>query len=202
MKKFITFISRQAENALKAQNYQAVDNQLLAYDKQTRFPIIPILHGYTEPEEPVRVIAVCETYDNSRRNLEYLKQELTAVQTEQNLKLDLKVLEVPYDDGIDAQLETFQKLIDEIEDDDLLFACVTYGGKPSPIVLTMALRYACFARRNTAIRCVAYGQLDHETREAKIFDVTALLQTDDILRLLAESGVADVRSSIKRILSL
>lgn len=202
MKKFITFIPRQPEGKLNAQRYLAMDNQMLAYDKQTRFPLIPMLYGYAEPGEAVQVIAVCENYSNSKFNLEYLKQELAELQTEQHLNLDLKVLEVPYDDGFEAQLETFQKLIDEIEDNDVLFACITYGSKPVPIVQTMALRYARFARKNTAIRCVAYGQFDHNTKEARIYDVTALLQIDDILRQLAGSDTADVRASIKRILAL
>ncbi len=202
MNKYITFIPRQPEGMLSAQKYLAVDNEALAYDKATRFPVIPILHGYAKPTERVQVIAVCEDYENSRFNLEYLKRELTELKDEMQLNLELKVLEVPYDDGFEAQLETFQKLIDVIDDNDVLFACITYGGKPSPIVQTMALRFARLAKKNTAIRCVAYGQLNHTTKEAKIYDVTALLQMDDILRILASSGTGDIRGSIHRILSL
>jgi hypothetical protein len=202
LKKFITFIPRQAENALKSHVYQAVDNQRLAYEKPTKFPVVSLLHGFAEKDETVQVITVCEDYDNSRRNLECLKQELEVVSADMATSIQLVVLDVPYDDGIDAQLETFQKLIDVIEDNDLLFACITYGGKPTPVIQTMVLRYAKLARKNTTIRCVVYGQLDHETGIAKIYDVTALMRMDDILRLLASSGAKDIKSSIRKILEL
>lgn len=202
MKKYITFIPRQPEGKLSAQKYLAVDNQQLAYDKETRFPIVPMLHGYSESGETVQVIAVCEDYDNSRRNLVYLKEELDELKAETNVNIQLVVVDVPFDDDFESQLKTFQKLIDQIEDNDLLFACITYGSKPIPIVETMVLRYARLAKKNVAVRCVAYGQMDHITGAAKIFDVTALAQLDDILRLLAQSGVSDIQKSVNRILSL
>ena len=201
MKKFITFIPRQPEESLTAQTYQAVDNERLAFG-QTRFPVIPMIHGYSEPNETVRVIAVQEDYDNSRRNLEYLRLELESLRQDFGIQAELTVVVIPYDDGFETQLDTFQKLINLLEDHDMLFACITFGGKPIPIVETMALRYAKTALKDTVIRCVAYGQLDHSSGTAKIYDVTPLLQMDEILRILAKSGTKDVRTSIAKILAL
>lgn len=202
MKKYITFIPRQQEGKLNAQIYEAVDNRRLAYG-DTRFPVLPILNGYTEPGETVRVIAVCEDYKNTKFNLQYLKQELDGFRKNKGINLELKVLEVPYDDSFETQLLTFQKLIDEIEDDDILSACITYGSKPIPIVQTMVLRYAKLAKKNIGFGCVAYGGLDFTKNppKATIYDVTPLLYVDEILRIHAKRGTEDIYTSITRMLN-
>ena len=202
MKKFICFSPRQSEDKLHLQPYQAVDNQRLQFG-DTRFPIIPVIAGYAEQGEGIRVFAVTEDYPNSLHNLELLRAEVRALCDERGIACSgVEVIDAAYDDSVMSQLDVFQKLINIMEDDDELFACITYGSKPAPIVELMALRYARMIKHNAFVRCVVYGQFDHETREAKIYDVTALAQLDDIVRVLGLSGVSDPAESIKAILSL
>lgn len=205
MKKFITIIPRQGKFNLERFVYEAVDNQRLAYQKPTSFPIVPVLHGYAESGETVEVIMLREQdLEASIVNYQALQMELEALEEELQITVVQKPLEISFDDSFKSQLDAFQKLIDEIDDNDILFCCMTFGGKPIPVMLTMALRYARLARRNTAIRCVVYGQINHNAtpKTAKIFDETPLLQVDDILRILAQSGVKDIRSSITSILNM
>ncbi len=211
MKKFITIIPRQVGGALEKVVYDAVDNQRLAYPKPTSFPIVPVLHGYAKPGETVEVIMLREQdLEASIVNYQALQMELETLQEELQITIVQKPLEISFDDSFQSQLIAFQMLIDEIDDNDTLFCCMTFGGKPIPVMLTMALRYARLARRNTAIRCVVYGQTRFrrtedgkaEIESARIYDETPLLQVDDILRILAQSGVKDIRSSITSILNM
>lgn len=207
MKKFITVVPRQIFGELKEANYVAVDNDRLAYPKPTRFPIIPVLNGYTEPGENVEVILLHEVdLKSSKNNYEALRQELNALQAARQITIAQKPVEINFSDSFQSQLDAFQKLINEISDDDILFCCLTFGGKPVSIMLAMALRYARLAKRNTAIRCAVYGQVVHDREktilDGTIYDETPLLQVDDILRILARSGVKDIRGSIERILNM
>ncbi len=208
MKKFITVVPRQRSGELKKANYQAVDNRRLDYGKLTSFPIIPVLHGYAESGETVEVIILHETeLKQSRDNFQALQRELYDLQEELPINIVQKPLEISFDDSVQSQLDAFQKLMDEIDDNDVLFCCLTFGGKPVSVMLTMALRYARLAKRNTAIRCVVYGQVCSHDRnleilEGRIYDETPLLQVDDMLRILAQSGVRDIRGSIASILNL
>lgn len=202
MKKFLCFSPRQGENSLTKQVYEAIDNTALRYG-ETRFPIIPVIAGYALPGEEIRVIAVTEDYPNSIHNLSLLEDAVNEVIKEKALKCSgVERISVAYDDSVTSQLDVFQKLIDVIEDDDELYACITYGSKPSPLVELMALRYARVAKKNTIVRCVVYGQKNHITKEAKIYDVTALVQLDDIVRVLAQLGSKNIGEAIRNILAL
>lgn len=202
MKKFITFIPRQPEGALKKVKYIADDNPILALDRETRFPIVPTICGYAKKGETIEVVAVKEKYLNSERNYEFFAEEIEAIRKEYKLDIRFTLLEVPYSDGVDAQLDTFQKLIEQIGDGDDLFCCITYASKVVPIIQTMVMRYASLARKDTLLRCAVYGQFDHEAKVSKIYDVTPLFRMDDILQALVKAGVKNVSKAISAILAL
>ena len=108
---------------------------------------------------------------------------------------------MPFDDSVSAIVHVFQELINRTDDEDELFACITFGSKPMPLALVMALQYAYRIKSNVVIECVVYGQIDRSGNKptARIYDVTALVQLDEIVRLLAERGVVDPESALKQI---
>ena len=75
MKKFICVIPRQKAGDLSNVRYQAQGNRALDYPGTTRFPVIPLIWGYGQEGEEIRVIALSADYDNCRCNLELLKEE-------------------------------------------------------------------------------------------------------------------------------
>jgi hypothetical protein len=71
----------------------------------------------------------------------------------------------------------------------------------------MAVQYAYRIKKNTSISCIVYGQIDRpgkdpETWSAKVYDMTTLVQLDEIVRVLADRGVANPKETIDSILSL
>ena len=67
-----------------------------------------------------------------------------------------------------------------------------------------AVRYAYRVKYNASISCIVYGQIDRSAEEEKasVYDMTALIQMDEIVRLLAERKVSDPKQFIDRILDL
>ena len=181
-KKFITVITLQKPESLKKNIYEAVDNERLKYDAATAFPVIPLIAGYTEKGDDIEVIALCHDYDNSKANYDLFSQELVELSAKCGFTYTLNKLEIPYDNQVSTQLKTFYKLAEQINDGDDINACLTYGTKPLSIIELMTLNYAYRAKKNCSYGALVYGELDHNTGNAKIYDVTRLFIVDEIIQ--------------------
>ena len=206
MKKFFTVIPLQKLGQLKPQRYQAVGNTLLQMDIETCFPILTALNGYVQQEEEFRLIAVMTDTEDGRRNRDTLRQELEQLCERKGLVCPrgIETVSVPVDERVSTHVATFQKLIDLVDDDDELFACMTFGTKPLSTAVQMAVQYAYRIKRNASISCIVYGQIDRTGEESKasVYDMTALIQLDEIVRVLADRGVDNPKETIDRVLSL
>lgn len=204
MKKFFMVTPQQQPGNLMPQVYEPQGNTLLKYG-ETHFPIVPLINGYAEDGEAIKVITVTYSLDNCLNNLTILEEELHSLKEARGIECEIESLLVPADDSVQAVLHVFQELINRTEDDDVLHACITFGSKPMPLVLVMAMQYAYRIKRNASIDCVVYGAIDYNAAPpypSKIYDVTSLVKLDEIVRLLAERGVEDPEAVISQILAL
>ena len=205
MKKFFTVIPLQKLGQLKPQQYLAVGNTLLQMDAETCFPILTAVSGYVLPGEEFRLIAVMTDTEDGRRNRDTLQQELEQLCRRKGLMCpQIETISVEADERVAAHVATFQKLIDLVDDDDELFACMTFGTKPLSTVVQMAVQYAYRVKRNASVTCIVYGQIDRTGGESKafVYDMTALIQLDELVRVLADRGVTNPKETIDRILAL
>lgn len=210
MKKFFTNVPLQIKGNLASYAYKAVGNDRLGMTEATCFPILTAINGYVEPGEEFRIIAVTPESEDGQRNLAVLKQEIEAICSRKGIVCPngVESVEAPRDERVGSQVAAFQKLIEFVDDDDELFACITYGTKPLSKVLLMAVQYAYRLKRNTSVSCVVYGQInrngdtDRENWPAFVYDETALIQVDELVRVLAERGVTDPKAVIDSVLSL
>lgn len=73
MKKFICIMPT---SVLESHVYEAVGNKQLFNKDTTRFPLTPLLTGYTESNEEIQVIAITATGDaRSEFNVSLLERE-------------------------------------------------------------------------------------------------------------------------------
>jgi hypothetical protein len=201
---------------LKKDTYRAVGNQKLNFDGTTRFPLIQLINGYAEQGEEIRVITVTCDYDYCRIHLEQLREELAELQEKKGFLCPRGVesVEVPFAGDVATQVEIFHRLLPYFEDNDVLFGCMTYGMKPMPIAELMAIQYAYRVLKNVSIGCLVYGEVDYSADAIgtlpngrkkypmHIFDITALVQLDEIVRMLADRKVANPKKVIDQIISL
>lgn len=202
MKQFLCWVPYQGKGGLKTFHYEAVDNPALDMQGEASFPIIPVINGYFREGEEAEMIAVVAEYKNAKENFGALKEEIENICKAKKAHCRIREVLVPYDDGIEAQLDAFRKLIECIEEGSELYSCISYGSKPSSVVEIMALRYARMIK-HCSNECVAYGKVDFSAdRKAYIYDVTALVYLDDVMRVLAENGVSDPKEIIDHMLAL
>ena len=200
MKKFIMTSPYQPKGRLEKGLYKAADNQTLAYDTPTSFPIITAINGYVEKGEDIEIITIVSDYENAEYNYGLLKEEIEALSQKNGFRYNLKEGRVPYNNAIDTELELFGKLIDCTADGDTLYACITYGSKPFPLIQIMALNYAYRIRKNVSIGCIVYGAKDHNNGSMEVYDITSLLYIDETVRLMAEQKVENPTDLIKNLL--
>lgn len=208
MKKFISSSPYQGKpdpekksQGLKKGIYEAADNQLLKYDADTSFPIMTAINGYVEKGEEIELITIVAEYENAEYNYELLKGEIENLSKMKGFKYTLKEVRVPYNNAINTELELFGKLIDCTADEDTLYACITYGSKPFPLIQMMALNYAHRIKKNVSIGCIVYGANDHNNKgKMTIYDITSLLYIDEAVRLMAEQKIENPTDLIKNLL--
>jgi hypothetical protein len=191
MKKFFTVIP---EEGIESHRYQAVGNSKLQMEESVHFPILTAISGYTESGEDVSIIAIAA--NERSRNLALFLQEVDELCKQKGVHREIHIVVVADGQEVAAHVATFRKLIDHVADDDELFVDTTYGSKALTQAIMMAVQYAYRIKRNTSYSCAVYAQ------GGFVYDETALLQMDEIVRVLAERGVDDPRGYIDRVLAL
>ncbi len=191
------------KDSLRVSIYKAVDNELLAYDHPTGFPIIPVINAYAEEGEEIRIIAVTPDTQSAMIHAGQLQKEMEQLRERKGFICnEVEVVKVTYAGDVETQIEIFQKLMDYFEDGDQLYGCMTYGNKPMPIAEMMAIQYAYRVLNNVTIECLVYGELDHSKPDnpMSIFDITSLIRLDEIVRIMADQKISEPQQFLHTLL--
>lgn len=199
MKKFIMSCPMQPEGKLNKVIYKTVENKKLVYG-ETRFPIIPVINAYSDDGECVEVILIETDHQNTELNKGYLIEELNELKTSRKIEYELKEVMTPYDENINTQISLFTNTIELLDNTDELFACITYGAKPTPIIEMMLLNYAYRALEGVNVKCIVYGKFNHSTKESEIYDVTSLLYLDEVVNNVASMNLKNPAQIIKQLM--
>ncbi len=209
MKKFITTISRRKLDRTEAGVFRSENSKKLENIIYTRYPIIPVIDCYTEDGEEIEIIAIAssqkynenEIYRNCREQLEELESELSDICNRRYIKYTVKTILTPFGETLDNHLEMFSNIISAVSDNDTLFVDITAGPKPMPIVQMIALNYCMKNKKNVMVECISYGEIDHETKDRRLFDVTSLFYLDKVSDALAYSKISDPEAFIKALIA-
>lgn len=209
MKKFFTAIPlQQNPEGLNSVAYQAVGNSRLQMESKTSFPILTTVNGYVQPGEEFRLISVMPDSEATLRNRDTLTVQLEQLCGQKGLccPKGVETVLIGGNQEVSAHVETFQKLLDYVDDDDELFCCMTFGTKPLSHAMLLAVQYAYRVKKNASISCVVYGEIDRTGPKpwntGRVYDMTALIQLDEVVHVLAERGVTDPKAALNAILSL
>ena len=203
MKKFITYISRQARGQLLSGTYKPHGNRRLEVNEAIHFPVITMVNGYAEEGESIQVYALYGIGNKEYSdNLEVLKEDIEKIRHSRNFQYEVIPVPVSEEETSLEHLKTFQKIAELIQDNDQIFLCCTYGSKPMPVVEMMALNFAYRVHKNVSIECMVYGKVNHTAvpKSFDVYDITALFDMMQITNVLAESRAKDPIGYIARLL--
>lgn len=202
MKKFITTIPRQPNGKLHDGVYLAADNKKLENTIKTCFPILLVINAFCEAGEDIVVEAIyAKNYGDCKLNYEKFSSALSNLCKNRGITYKLNTVNIPVDESTNTHLESFSKLIDRIENGDQLYADITYGTKPTPIVEIMALSYGVQTKDDVSVECICYGEMDHNLKKLKIYDVTSLFYMDEIVNSLAKMKIHNPSEVIKSLIN-
>ena len=200
MKNFICTIPQQPKAKLEDIQYlNPCDNPVLGFDGTTKFPIFVLILNTAKKGEKIRITAVRPDYENCHINFETFVNDLEKLKERIGFECEIDVVDTHYSERIDDHLDLFGKLIDTVQDQDEIYADISYGTKPIPIIVLMMLTYA-YRFRGGIIENIIYGQVDHNPAQKRgwLYDVTALFYMNSTINTMNDSS--DPKMFIKKML--
>jgi len=201
-----------SKDQLRAVVYPAKGNSKLEYG-ETRFPIIPVINGYTESGDKIRVIAILTDGDNFKYNYKtYFTDEINGIIRAKELILNenkIEIITTADSEDIETHLKLFSDTISKISDNEELYACITYGTKPLPIITSYSLNYIHKFKKDVSIECIVYGRYmnnnpkltpdeNEKNKENNgIYDTTSLFYMDSMVNKLAEIKAPNPEKAIR-----
>lgn len=209
MKHFITAIS--LFKTLSAINYRNIEEaDYLDNDREFTNPVLVPLKNLSKKGEKIRITAIVTNDKDGtcKRNLETFKSEVEKLREEIGFEYDgVEEIFVDYAESTGKHLNLFEAIIDRIHDRDEIVADITYGNKPTPIAIQLALSFAYHYKENTVIKAMTYGEVDHTEKNSDekfylgyIFDVSALFYMNSIMTEMMSAKPKDPLGFIKMIL--
>lgn len=207
MKTFISTISLQTKRdgnyvGLSKSIYEARDNEKLSYEREISFPILSAINGYVNIGETIKILVLKQLGEGTHDNYDIFKEQLDDLCKEKNITYQEEVIGIVFDETAATHLRSFMNIIEKINDGDILYACLTYGTKPIPVVQMMALNFAYRSLTGVQIGCIVYGQKVWSENKTYIFDITSLFSMDEIVHTNANLHISDPKQHIRNVLEV
>lgn len=197
MKRFITTITLQKEGA-KKQYYRQPGQETPRV--HTAFPILQLISDHVGTGEEIGVLALLVGKGEEQENFRAFMAELEALAGERGFTYRLDRIVKENDEQVETVIRLFSDIIGKVQDQDSLYACITYGTKPMAIITTMTLHYAYRIKKDVKVEAVVYGLRDWNTGESFIYDTTSLFYIDSMIDRLAEMKVQDPEAALRYLL--
>lgn len=206
MKKII-FCDIPMKKNMKAMVYANTGNTNFNYSKEVIFPINAILAESLKKNDDVRVILL-RTLDkagNSGKNSGLFMQELDAINSEIGAKISYETLDSEFKETKDIHEKRLQNMLDKIEEHTEIYADITYGPKPLPMILMCVLSFA-EKFLNCDVKSVVYGKVDFDDNNKpcnpELYDVTSLYYLNNLTSSMVADNGKDARQSLNEFFSL
>ena len=205
MKHFIAVIPMQNPSALKRGVYQSSDteNALITSDLAVSFPILIPMANAAEAGETVRLTTILlPEHPNTKVNYARFQEELNEIAANKGFHVELNEIPLAYSETAGDHMKLFEKLMDALNDDELLYVCLTYGSKPIPMVMQTALNFAYRLKKNTSVEAVVYGQMNFASGQMVLYEVSPLFYLNSVVNTVSEMNAKDPVGYIKMMLEL
>lgn len=118
---------------------------------------------------------------------------------------EIEIIETPYNEKPDTQVrllfQMLQKLEHAVEED--IYVDLSFGSKPIPIVMNMALTYAYQHGDGILPKCMSYAQFEYDGKNvSKLYDVSSLLFLQSAIINLEKSDLENPIEAVQKMLHL
>ena len=199
-KTFITNISLQGKGELKRYLYEPNGFQMDG-NRETSFPIIPVIASEQEEGDEIKVLAVCSNHAGTSDNYMVFLEELETLGIQRKCVKEIAVAE---DQSSSESLKLLLYILEEIPEESLVYGDITYGTKPMSAILLYAMSFA-EKMKDCEVDGIYYGELRRENEKVKgaiLYDLTVLKLLGDLIEEMKNVGIQEMRETISRLIGL
>lgn len=201
-KTYITMISLQGGHGLLKTCYRPQGFEL-KNNCTTSFPIIPVIASDYEAGEDIKVLAVRSDNMDTPDNYAVFLEELAGLGVTSD-----KVTEISVEENQDdaSNIKLLLKILDEIPDDSLVRADITFGTKPMSAILLYAMSFV-EKLKDTEVEGIYYGEILRRKGEqvengAVLHDLTVFKLLGDTIEQMEAMQLDDLHKALHRMLNL
>lgn len=206
MKKII-FCDISMKKNMNAMVYAGTGNTNCNYSKPVMFAINAVLAETLKKGDEVRVVLL-RTLDkagNSGKNSGLFMQELDSINSEIGAKISYETLESEFKETKDIHETRLKEILDKIEENTEIYADITYGPKPLPMILMCVISFA-EKFLNCEVKSVVYGKVDFDDNDKpcnpELYDVTSLYYLNNLTNSMVVDNEKDARQNLNEFFSL
>lgn len=206
MKKII-FCDIPMKKNMSAMVYAGTGNTNCTYSKPVMFAINAVLADSLQKNDEVRVVLL-RTLDkagNSGKNSGLFMQELDAINDEIGARITYETLDSEFKETKDIHETRLKEMLDKIEENTEIYADITYGPKPLPMILMCVISFA-EKFLNCDVKSVVYGKVDFDDNNKpcnpELYDVTSLYYLNNLTSSMVADNGKDARQSLDEFFSL
>ena len=202
VKTFITAISLQGAGGLEKGIYQP-DGFQLENNRETSFPIIPIIAENLDNPKDVKIIALRTENNDAKDNYRAFVTELSQMGIAGEQVVPIALAE---NQSKVVGLTAFMRVIDEIPDESLVYADITYGTKPMAAIILYAVSFIEKVN-HSEVSGIYYGELPRanaksDWERARLYDLTVFKDLSDVIEQLKALEVSDPRAALRKLIGM
>lgn len=196
---FITSIPLQSRAGLKKVIYEP-RNFSIGENKETSFPIIPIIRQYMAVPEHCGIITVRTENDDTQTNYGKFVEELAELGIEENQVTNIILKE----DQKEVEKKALMRIVDAIPEDSIAYADITFGTKTMSAAVLYAMSVVEYLK-DVETGGIFYGEIqraDGEMKGAYLYENTGYKRVMDFLISMDKLGVAERRKALEMIFNV
>jgi hypothetical protein len=186
--------------------YKVSGNSTIEFDGEVVFPINGVMARTLKKNDNVKVVLLKkdDINGNSDRNVGEFMRELNLINKDVGATIDYKVLSTPHDESREVQEKLLRDMVNELAENTVVYADITYGTKSLPIIVFSVLN---FAERffNSDIKNIVYGKVDFDKSNnpinPELFDMTPLFYLNSLANTLECNDSDQAKKMLDGILS-
>ena len=204
MKKTVICNIPMKENTHKCK-YSSDDRSLPTSDTEVVYPINAFFEKTLTAEDDLKILLLVKTdpYGHYKKNTEDFKAEFLEANKTANAKYEFRVIETEFSEEQTTHEQLMSAIVDEIEEDSIVLADITYGPKDLPIIVFSALAFA-EKHLGCEIDHIVYGQanfVDGAPVNTKICDMVALLYMVTVSSKVHAKDAESAKQMLKSLIS-
>lgn len=187
------------------QCYANTGNTICKHNEKVLFPINAVLADKLKNNDDVKIILLVTVSENncSENNIQKFKDELNKINENIHANISYEVIKSEFVETKNIHEKRIREMLSKLENNVEIFADITFGPKPFPMLLMPVLTFAekfC----NADIKKIVYGKVEfikHDDgktypEDPELFDVTSLFYLNNLMGSVEAPSYSEALKSL------